>query len=178
MDIIFNPKKIKVIAGLGNPGNDHKDTYHNIGRMFLYHMMEDREAKDLSTYKKFAYTKKGKIIFMRPETFMNTSGAGLKEGLSYFKLKPEQFLIVHDDTDIPLGSFKLSFGRGPAGHKGVESVIRSFKTKNFWRVRVGIRTDYDKKKRKKAMDPVLAKIGKKEEKTLINVFKEIEALFT
>ncbi len=174
MDIIFNPKTIRAIAGLGNPGDEYRDTFHNMGRMFLCHAMEKTKSPDLSPYKTFAYSKKGKRVFMRPETFMNQSGKGLKEALLYFKLKPNQVLLVHDDADIPLGKMKLSFGRGSAGHKGVESVISHFKTKDFWRARIGIRTKQNQKK--KALDIVLSRIGKKEEKELMAVFKNLEDL--
>jgi len=176
MNLIFNPKTIKAVVGLGNPGDEYARTYHNIGQQFLTHFQNTLLAKDFSIYKKFSHTKKGRIILAKPETFMNDSGIGLKEVLAYFKLKPEEVLVVHDDADLPLGSYKLSFGRGSAGHKGVESVIKHFKTKNFWRARVGIRPDDDKKK--KAMDFVLATIGKKEMKILKKVFSEVENLVT
>jgi len=102
---------------------------------------------------------------------MNESGGFVKKMLRKKGVRPEALLVIHDDSDLNLGSFKLSFGRGSAGHKGAESVIRTLGTKDFWRLRIGIRPIVGR--RKKAGEFVLKKISAKDKKTLESVFAEI-----
>ncbi|MFH1162153.1 MAG: aminoacyl-tRNA hydrolase [Candidatus Jorgensenbacteria bacterium] len=91
--------------------------------------------------KRFSFLQRGTHIFALPSTFMNESGAAAAEALRYFRVKHEEFLLVHDDADLPLGAFRLGFGRGSAGHHGAQSVIATLHTRNFWRLRVGIRPE-------------------------------------
>ena len=79
-----------------------------------------------------------KIAVLLPDTMMNKSGAAAAPAGRFFKIKPKDIFVIHDDADIPLGSAKLSFAKNSAGHKGVESIIRALKTKEFWRLRIGI----------------------------------------
>ncbi|MDP3956608.1 MAG: hypothetical protein Q8P97_01260, partial [bacterium] len=81
----------------------------------------------------------GGATLVKPLTFMNDSGAATRSALKYFKVPADELLLVHDDSDILLGKYKLSFGRGAGGHKGVESVIHALGGKNFWRLRIGVR---------------------------------------
>ncbi len=111
-----------VLVGLGNPGNEYEGTRHNVGREFLTDV-----ADKLS--------KKTKII--TPDTFMNNSGKAVKPHIGSIKAA-EKLVVLHDDLDLPLGTVKISFGRGSAGHKGVESIQKTIKTKNFIRMRIGI----------------------------------------
>ena len=110
---------------------------------------------------------------------MNESGRAISAAIKYFKIKPEEILIVHDDSDIEIGKYKISFGRGSAGHNGVESIIKSLKTKDFWRLRIGIRPNIrinqskiSINQRLKASAFVLKKISKKDLKILEKVFEE------
>jgi len=105
------------IVGLGNPGEEYELTRHNTGRLALAD-----------------FAKNNKVIF--PDTFMNNSGKALKN-LIKSKKAAKNLIVVHDDIDLPLGRFKIVFGRDSAGHKGVESVIKNIKTKDFIRIRVG-----------------------------------------
>jgi len=116
--------KIKLIVGLGNPGKEYERTRHNVGFLFI-----DKLTPHLNGLK---------VKIAKPQTFMNKSGTAVLALIKQLKTKPENVLIVHDDIDISWGNFKLSFGRSSAGHKGIESVIKSLKTKNFWRLRIGI----------------------------------------
>lgn len=102
---------------------------------------------------------------------MNQSGNFVKAALKKYKIKPEEILIAHDDSDIELGKYKISFGRGSAGHNGVQSIIDALKTKNFWRLRIGIGCELT---RTKAIDLVLKKINKKDFEILSQEFKKIE----
>ncbi len=107
---------------------------------------------------------------------MNESGGFVKKIVKKNNVKPEELLIIHDDSDIKMGEYKLSFGRSSAGHRGVQSIIDSLKTKNFWRLRIGIghgptRTPHGLV-RKKASEIVLKKISKADMETLNKIFKE------
>ncbi len=114
---------IKLIVGLGNPGKEYENTRHNIGFIFVDKLSEQAKTE---------------FIVEKPQTFMNNSGTEVLALSKINKIKPENILIVHDDIDISWGNFKFSFGRSSAGHKGIESIIKALKTKNFWRLRIGI----------------------------------------
>lgn len=140
-----------VIVGLGNPGVEYENSRHNIGRMFVEYFAkkqgfeawnEDKKHKALVSEDKIgpldsARGKQEKTTLLLPETFMNKSGISIKS-LITSKKKAEQLVVIYDDLDLPLGKLKISFGRGSGGHKGIESIVRSIKTKDFIRVRVGI----------------------------------------
>lgn len=155
----FNPKNIKLIIGIGNPGEEYKNTYHNAGKAAVEHLIK-KEVSDPD--------------LAISECYMNQSGFCVKKFAKNRKIKTENILIVHDDADIELGKFKISFGRGSAGHKGIESIIKALGTKNFWRIRIGIRKP---KNLTKAGGLVLNKIKKTDKKTLEKVFEEINQIF-
>ncbi len=149
-----NLKNIKIIMGLGNPGKDYEKTRHNAGIILLNQILNIKNQNDIERiflkfngagklkFKNadyFEYFKINNIFFVKPKTFMNESGVAAKAALKYFKFETEEILIVHDDSDIEIGKYKISFNRGAAGHRGVESIIKSLKTKRFWRLRIGIR---------------------------------------
>lgn len=120
----FKPEHITLVVGLGNPGTRYARTYHNAGRI-VARALEEGNAP-------FA----PRTRFIVTDTYMNESGSAVKRAL---RAKPSTLLVVHDDTDLPAGSYRLVFARGAAGHHGVQSVIRALGTKEFWRLRVGVR---------------------------------------
>ncbi|HEY4495797.1 MAG TPA: aminoacyl-tRNA hydrolase [Candidatus Paceibacterota bacterium] len=111
-----------VIFGLGNPGAEYEGTRHNVGALVL-------EAFAQKTDKK-------KVILLRPTTFMNRSGEAAAK-IVKSKKAAANLIVIHDDLDLPLGKFKISFGRGSGGHRGVDSIIKKIKTRDFIRLRVG-----------------------------------------
>lgn len=131
------------IVGLGNPGEEYKNTRHNTGRIILEFIAKKHDVgvwkKDNVLQSTVAKGKIGKdsVLFVAPETFMNKSGSALKPIITSEK-KAENLIVVHDDLDIPLGNMKIVFNRGAGGHRGVESIIKNLKTEKFVRVRVGI----------------------------------------
>lgn len=161
--------EIKLAIGLGNPGPEYKNTYHNVGQLFI-----DEVAGEVAFKKEkyFEYARRKGLILAKALTFMNRSGGAVIAAKRYFDCKPDKILVIHDDSDILLGSFKLSFGRSSAGHQGVESIIKSLKTNKFYRLRIGIRP-LREKKRKKADELVLKKITARERKILKNLFQGI-----
>ena len=133
-----------LIVGLGNPGQKFTGTRHNIGRECVAGLAVKAGFPAFRFEKKWnAEVSQGiigatKITLLLPNTFMNKSGAAVAAAQRFYKTKKHLLFVVHDDADLPLGRGKLSYGRSSAGHKGVESVIRALKTKNFWRVRIGV----------------------------------------
>ncbi len=128
-------------AGLGNPGPKFKNTRHNTGFYVIQKIAGARNWKK-SRKGNYLYKKKkiasSDILFVKPQTFMNDSGLSLRSAQGKFGLKPEKIIVVHDDTDLQLGSIKVSRGKGAGGHKGVDSIIKELGTKDFIRIRVGV----------------------------------------
>jgi len=164
--------KIKAIIGLGNPTAQYQDTYHNIGKKFVQYLSLQKEAVTgflLPPQKNFQYCQLEDKILIIPNTFMNESGIAIKQALLYFKLKPEEILIVHDDSDQIIGNFKITFNQSSAGHKGVQSIIDQIGTQKFWRLKFGIRQK-EEKVRQKAGKFVLKPISK-------NDWEQIQSAF-
>ena len=167
---------IKLIFGLGNPGEKFYKTYHNIGRRLLEETNKDWENLIYSSYSFY-----NEILLGKSLVFMNESGKSVKELLKKFNLKPNEVCIIHDDNDILFGFCKISFNKSSAGHKGVESVFKELNTQKIWRIRLGIQF----KKRKKAEEFILKNLTKVHEeifnkkikknfKNLLNLLKEKE----
>lgn len=131
------------VVGLGNPGSEYEQTRHNAGRIVLSHFLRSHSFPELVGSKKYvSLSAEGVVIdeavlVLLPETFMNKSGSAVVKAVTS-KKKAERLVVVYDDIDVPLGSVKVSFGRGSGGHRGIDSIIKSLKTKDFIRVRVGI----------------------------------------
>ncbi|MBU1178838.1 aminoacyl-tRNA hydrolase [Patescibacteria group bacterium] len=185
------------IVGLGNPGDEYKNTRHNTGRMVVEAFCKAEKLDDFEPDKKTSSLKTGgevgknKIVCLLPETFMNKSGSALKKIITSKKKaclagrQAEKLIVIHDEIDLPLGKFKISFGKGSAGHRGVESVMRSVKTKDFFRVRVGISPASPKGKVKKpasgkVLDFLMSDYKSKEadifKKTIKKIIPEIEKI--
>lgn len=138
---------MKLIIGLGNPGKDYSETWHNLGFMAIDKF---RELNDFNKFKKDAKLLseissgkigREKIILAKPQTFMNNSGQGVSTISHYFHIPPEGIIVIHDDVDLPLGKIRISFDSSAGGHNGIKSIIESLGTKKFTRVRIGIKTD-------------------------------------
>ncbi len=167
---------MRIIIGLGNPGEKYKLTRHNVGFMVV-----DAIAKELdlnwSFNKKFnvEICKSNDLILLKPQTYMNNSGQAVLAVLSYYKMIPklsEIVCVIHDDVDIELGKYKESINSGSAGHNGVKSVIGYLKTKNFKRIRIGIKTEDMKKIPTEKF--VLQKFNKDEIKIINDKIKNIQ----
>ncbi len=144
-----------LIVGLGNPGKKYERTRHNIGSRII------DELDFLSGEK---------IILSKPKTFMNLSGKAIKPLIKKYKIKPDNLIVIHDDIDLPLGKIRIVKNRGAAGHKGVESIIKELKTKDFVRFRIGILPKSGKPKNPENF--VLQKFNKEEEKIVKEVIKK------
>jgi len=172
------------IVGLGNPGEEYTNTRHNTGRIVLSKFLKDNlegELKDSKKYK--ALVGEGKIgkekfSLLFPETFMNKSGTSLPALVTSVK-KANNLIVVYDDLDLPIGKIKISFNRGSGGHRGIESIIRSIKTREFIRIRVGISPAAPSGKIKKPQGEkdveklILGEFSKKEEEIIKKTTKEV-----
>lgn len=113
---------MKLIIGLGNPGSKYAQTRHNIGHRIVDELKTlDSDVKSVKT-----------------TVFMNASGLEVKKLVNFYKISPNNLLIVHDDMDLPFGEMRLQFARSSAGHHGIDSVIDELGTNEFWRLRAGI----------------------------------------
>ena len=131
------------IAGLGNPGEEYKDTRHNTGRIVAEFIATKNNFSDFKEdLKTKSLLSKGeikgeKITIVNPNNFMNRSGASLAPYITSLK-KAQNLIVIYDDLDLPLGTIKISYNRSSGGHRGVESIIKALKTEEFMRIRVGI----------------------------------------
>jgi len=167
---------IRLILGLGNPGKEYEGTRHNCGRDAAVYFAKKQNFPEFKHDKKSnSLISKNKLLIALPETFMNKSGAA---ALKLIKPKKDlkDLVVLHDDLDLPLGRFKISYGKNSGGHKGVESIMRALKTKNFVRVRIGI-SPKRKPDHKEIMKFIIGKFRLSEIEVLKKVFKKIsEAL--
>ena len=114
---------MKLVVGLGNPGEEYKNTRHNVGFMVVDAL---------------ALRPSDKIVLVKPETFMNRSGEAVKKLVNKYKVQSTGLYVIHDDLDIPLGKYKIQKGKGPKDHRGILSIEQSLGKKDFWRVRIGV----------------------------------------
>jgi PTH1 family peptidyl-tRNA hydrolase len=134
---------IKLIVGLGNPGQQYEKSRHNAGFLFLDRLVLEYGGiwlKD-SKFHGFVSTvqiNSDKIILLKPGTFMNLSGQAVGAVIRYYKIQPEEVLAVHDELDFAAGVVKLKKGGGHAGHNGLRDIIAHLDSREFYRLRIGI----------------------------------------
>jgi len=116
---------MKLIIGLGNPGVDYTETRHNVGYKVVDELL--RRIKPSKN-----------ILARKTNVFMNQSGKFVESQTSEYQTKEENLYIVHDDLDIPLGDYKIQFGKGPKDHNGLKSIDDALGTGEYWHVRIGI----------------------------------------
>lgn len=131
---------MKIVVGLGNPGERYASTRHNVGFMVLDEIIKKYVVSPHVNKKLGAilYSLDKERLLLKSQTFMNSSGGPVANIVRFYKLKPENLLVVHDEVDIPFGEVKQQFARGSAGHRGVQSIIDKLGTDTFNRVRVGV----------------------------------------
>lgn len=141
--IITMNQPIQLIVGLGNPGNQYQHTRHNVGQWLVEaiadnnHLSLRNEAKFYGRYAKERFEQHA-IHLLIPTTYMNNSGQSVNAVAKFFKILPEQILIIYDDLDLPCGKSKLKPSGGHGGHNGIRDIINHLGSKNFPRLRLGI----------------------------------------
>jgi PTH1 family peptidyl-tRNA hydrolase len=139
----FVDSNIRLIVGLGNPGEKYERTRHNAGYRWVDAIAERKRAAWKKETKFSGWTTRveegGREFFLlKPATYMNESGRSVSAFMRFFKIEPDDLLVVHDELDMPPGAVKLKRGGGTGGHNGLEDIVDALGTKDFWRLRVGI----------------------------------------
>jgi len=149
--------KFKIIAGLGNPSQGYQTSRHNVGSRFIDYLANQQKLKfekkeNLSSLIAKTQINNYGVLVLKPLVFMNDSGIAISKALKFFKIKPDNLLVIQDDSDLFFKTIKLVRNKNSAGHHGIESIISHLKTKDFFRLRIGIR---DKNSKDKAATFVL-----------------------
>jgi len=133
---------MKLIVGLGNPGEEYINTRHNTGYLILDFILGKKTEWKNSSGTKALFFKDsffGKSAeFFKPTTFMNNSGIAVAYAKEKHKLNLKDIVVIYDDIDLPIGKMKISYNKSSGGHNGLESIIKKLKSKEFVRIRVGI----------------------------------------
>ncbi len=177
---------MKTIVGLGNPGDKYKNTRHNIGFELLDALARELGLTWTEDKKRNCQIAKNlNYLLVKPLSYMNLSGEPLRAILSYYNLIPKNYkifqtknadlskslVVVHDDLDIDFGKYKISVDSRSAGHNGVQSIINNLKTKNFQRVRMGIKNETMNFIPREKF--VLQKFSQEELKSLVPIYREV-----
>jgi len=149
---------MKLIIGLGNPGEKYKNNRHNVGYMVVDRLQTTARNKNLKICK--------------TNTFMNDSGSFVKKLINHYSLAMSHLYVVHDDLDLRLGTWKLQLRKGPKDHGGINDIEHKLDTDNFWRVRVGV-DNRDADNRTPGEEYVLQDFTDGEKKVLVKVISEI-----
>ena len=134
---------MKLVVGLGNPGKEYATTRHNAGAWWISHLAKELHIT-LKSEARFhglcARIGQGEseLWLLYPQTYMNASGKAVAALCRYYKIQPEQILVVHDELDLPPGVSRLKLGGGLGGHNGLKDIAVHLGTKDFWRLRIGI----------------------------------------
>jgi PTH1 family peptidyl-tRNA hydrolase len=172
---------MKIIIGLGNPGPDYRNTRHNIGFEFLDDVQNKFDFPAFNFNKKFnaevseGIYQKEKVILAKPQTFMNLSGIAVRSILDFYKLSPNDTIIIQDDIDLAIGTFKIATDSRSAGHNGVQNIINQLGTQKFTRLRIGIGkvTTDTPSCRLGVHDFVLGKFSQTESEKIISIFPDL-----
>lgn len=165
---------MKLIVGLGNPGEEHENSRHNTGFIMLDFILGKKTEWKKSSGTEAMFYKdsvSGKPVeYFKPMSFMNNSGVPVSFTQKKHKISLKDIIVIYDDIDLPIGGMKISFGKSSGGHNGLESVIKKLKSKDFIRIRVGISptTSSGKTKKPKGEEKVL--------KFLLGDFKKEEVV--
>jgi PTH1 family peptidyl-tRNA hydrolase len=138
---------MKIIVGLGNPGPEYENTRHNAGFMAvemlfdninLEKMPSNEEGWKWESKYEAMIARVGDLLLVKPQSYMNRSGEAVSKVINYYKVNLDELLVIHDDLDISLGSYKFGFAKGPKVHNGVNSIEQALGNTGFWRVRIGV----------------------------------------
>ena len=163
---------MKLVVGLGNPGKQYENTRHNIGFMLLdkysqiHNISIDKEKFGGLYAIETLYGEK--VLFLKPQEYINLSGDVLKRFVDYYDIAIEDILIINDDLDLEIGTFKLKPGGSSAGHNGLKNIEFNLKTKDYKRLKIGISNN----KRIDTKDYVLGKLNNYEKESIKKVAKE------
>lgn len=168
---------MKLIVGLGNPGPNYKNTYHNLGFEFvdilaqkLNVSFEDKKCKAMIAQ---AYLNSEKVIIAKPTTYMNLSGDAIwaiLQKYSFSKLDNVELIVIYDDVDLPVGKTRIRKSGSAGSHNGMKSIIGTIGTNNFKRIRIGFMKEYP---HSSLSEYVLSKKNQEESKLFLEIFNSI-----
>ena len=165
---------MKLVVGLGNPGKEYINTRHNIGYSFVDYYL-DKKFGDVNWTKKFdgKYTQvlvdKEKVLFLKPETFMNLSGNSVRKIVDYYDISIDDILVISDDLDLLVGNFKLKLYGSCGGHNGLRDIENKLGTSEYKRLKIGISND----KTSDTKDYVLGKFSKEDQEAYQDLFNKL-----
>lgn len=163
---------MKLVVGLGNPGDEYISTRHNIGFMYLEYV----SSNSFSLNKKFnameciCDVSGEKVIFVKPLSYMNLSGDVVIKYVNYYKCLPSDLIVIQDDLDMNVGKYKIMFNHGDGGHNGIKDIINKVGTREFYRIKIGISND----KSRDTKDYVLGKFSNEEMKLINDSFGSLK----
>jgi PTH1 family peptidyl-tRNA hydrolase len=165
---------MKVVLGLGNIGDQYKNTRHNAGFIFVDYLAEKLSCPDWVFVDKFkadatsGFYNKEKVILVKPRTYMNLSGITAERVVDFYKVEDQDFMVVYDDIDLPLGSFRIRAGGSAGTHNGARSIKNTLGPRgfNFRRIRLGIDTKTEADYERELSSFVLGKMSEDELKIL------------
>ncbi|MCI8270436.1 MAG: aminoacyl-tRNA hydrolase [Lachnospiraceae bacterium] len=162
-----------IIAGLGNPTKEYDKTRHNVG-FEVIDRLADRYDIDVSERKHRAFCGKGmiegqKVLLVKPQTFMNLSGESLRSVVDYYKVMPEELVVIYDDISLPPGQLRIRLKGSAGGHNGIKNIIAHLGTQEFPRIKVGVGA---KPPRMDLKDYVLSRFSKGEQELMDEAFQE------
>ncbi|MEK6224134.1 MAG: aminoacyl-tRNA hydrolase [Thermodesulfobacteriales bacterium] len=131
-----------LVVGLGNPGKEYTLTKHNVGFLVVDELgkrvgIDIQKSKFQSLYGE-GFLEGNKILLLKPQAYMNRSGGAVSSASDFYKIPPENIIVIHDEMDISLGRIMIKPGGGSAGNNGIKSIISSLGSKDFIRIRIGI----------------------------------------
>tara|TARA_B100001142_G_scaffold84839_1_gene86123 strand:+ start:2934 stop:3500 length:567 start_codon:yes stop_codon:yes gene_type:complete len=132
---------VKCIIGLGNPGDQYKDTKHNFGYWVVDSYLKKNDLKLKLGKGDYVFADNSDFIIAKTTAFMNNSGHAVKSIVDYFSIQLDELVIVYDDIDLPLGSVRFKQGGSSGGHRGLDSIIYHLSSQNFVKLKLGIATN-------------------------------------
>lgn len=162
-----------LIAGLGNPTKEYDKTRHNVG-FSVIDVLADRYRIDVSEKKHKALCGRGviegqKVLLLKPQTFMNLSGESIRAAADYYKIAPEETIVIYDDISLDPGQLRIRLKGSAGGHNGIKNIIANLGTQDFPRIKVGVGA---KPPRMDLADYVLSRFGAGEQKLMDEAFGE------
>lgn len=131
-----------LIVGLGNPGTKYQHTRHNVGfdavDRLISNISAPKEKKRFSSKFTLVKIENTKLIIIKPQTYMNNSGVAVKKAMNFYRIKPENVVVIYDDMDIPLGKIRIRKKGSGGTHNGMKSIISFIRSYDFPRIRIGI----------------------------------------
>jgi len=162
-------ENIKLIVGLGNPGEKYSLNRHNIGFLAVDYLIDEFQASKISS-KKGELFKSNDFLFLKPTTFMNLSGESVKLVKDFYKIPNNYIIIIHDDIDLKLGALRFKIGGSSGGHNGLKS-IDNLIGNDYYRVRIGVGRP---ERKEEVVNYVLSDFSKKELECITKNFENIK----